>query len=206
MGKALTRFQLWAWNSVRFRGDVLREARIRGFKEGTPEFDRFKRLATMDLLMFGLANTFMYSIFENTLPQPWSWAQDLADWSFGNEKERSRAFFGTYPTALAPLQAITPPLGRPLPGLFKAIINDDYTSLGGYYAWSMIPFGRVGYDVFGNVLQGGKGGLIENPYRMVEKVSGLPYQQIPRQLTKYRDTDMLRPGFLFERDEEAKKT
>ena len=206
MGKALTRFQLWAWNSVRFRGDVLREARIRGFKEGTPEFDRFKRLATMDLLMFGLANTFMYSIFENTLPQPWSWAQDLADWSFGNEKERSRAFFGTYPTALAPLQAITPPLGRPLPGLFKAIVNDDYTSLGGYYAWSMIPFGRVGYDIFGNVLQGGKGGLIENPYRMVEKVSGLPYQQIPRQLTKYRDTDMLRPGFLFERGEEAKKT
>ena len=206
MGKALTRFQLWAWNSVRFRGDVLREARIRGFKEGTPEFDRFKRLATMDLLMFGLANVFMYSIFENTLPQPWSWAQDLADWSFGNEKERSRAFFGTYPTALAPLQAITPPLGRPLPGLFKAIINDDYTSLGGYYAWSMIPFGRVGYDIFGNVLQGGKGGLIENPYRMVEKVSGIPYQQIPRQLMKYRNTDMLRPGFLFERGEEAEET
>ena len=200
MGKALTRFQLWAWNSVRFRGDVLREARIRGFKEGTPEFDRFKRLATADLLMFGLANIFMYSIFENTLPQPWSWAQDLADWSFGNEKERSRAFFGTYPAALAPLQAITPPFARPLPGLFKAIINDDFSTLGGYYAWSMVPFGRVGYDVFGNVLQGGKGGLIENPYRMVEKVSGLPYQQIPRQLVKYRDTDMLRPGFLFEKD------
>ena len=196
MGKALTRFQLWAWNSVRFRGDALREARIHGFKEGTPEFDRFKRLAAMDLLMFGLANTFMYSLFENTLPQPWSWAQDLADWSFGNEKERSRAFFGTYPAALAPLQAITPPLARPLPGLFKAIVNDDYSTLGGYYAWSMMPFGRVGYDIFGNVLQGGKGGLIQNPYRMIEKISGIPYQQIPRQIQKSFDEDMLRPTFV----------
>ena len=196
MGKALTRFQLWAWNSVRFRGDIIKEARIRGFKEGTMEYDRFKRLAALDLLMFGLANTFMYSIFENTLPQPWSWAQDLADWSFGSETERSRAFFGQWPQGVAPLQAITPPIARPLPGLFKAIVEDDYSTLGGYYAWSMLPFGRVGYDIFGNVLQGNKGGLIQNPYRFVEKLTGIPYQQIPRELEKYNDDEMLRPSFI----------
>ena len=194
-GKVLTRFQLWAWNSVRFRGEIIREARLRGFKQGTPEFERFKRLALTDMFMYGLSNIFMYSIFENGLPQPWGWMQDFADWAFGNERERSRAFYGTWPTAIAPLQAITPPLGRPLVAGFKAMMDNDWAQLGGYAAWSMIPFGRMGYDVFGNPLKGGKGGLIENPYRFVEKISGIPYQQIPRQMQKYKDEPTLGPRF-----------
>ena len=160
---------------------------MRGWKEGTPEFDRFKRMATMDLLMLGLANVFMYSLFENALPQPYGWLQDWADWAFGNEKEKSRAFFGSYPTALGPLQMITPPALRIVPATFKAMVEDDWSRLGGYYAWSMFPFGRMGYDIFGNVFEGGKGGLIENPHRFVEKLSGVPYQQIPRQFQKYHD-------------------
>ena len=193
----MTRFQLWAWNSVRFRNDVIREAHLRGWKEGTPEFEKFKRMATMDLLMFGLGNVFMYSLFENALPQPYGWLQDMADWAFGNEKERSRAFFGTYPTALAPLQVITPPALRLIPATVRAMINDDWARLGGYYAWSMIPFGRMGYDIFGNVFEGGKGGLIENPSRAIEKATGLPYQQLPRQIKKYQDdSDFLRPRII----------
>ena len=196
MGKVMTRFQLWAWNSVRFRNETIREAHLRGWKEGTPEFERFKRMATMDLLMFGLGNVFMYSLFENALPQPYSWIQDWADWAFGNEKERSRAFFGTYPEALLPLQMITPPIARILPATFKAVINDDYSRLGGYYAWSMVPFGRMGYDVLGNVFEGGKGGLIENPSRAIEKISGIPYQQFSRQVKKYKDEEFIHPRIL----------
>ena len=187
LGKVMTRFQLWAWNSVRFRNQILKEAHLRGWKEGTPEFERFKRMATVDMLMFGLANVFMYSLFENALPQPYSWIQDWSDWAFGNEKEKSRAFFGSYPAALGPLQMITPPILRIVPATFKAVIEDDWSRLGGYYAWSMFPFGRMGYDIFGNVFEGGKGGLLENPHRFVEKVSGIPYQQIPRQFKKYQD-------------------
>ena len=195
VGKMLTRFQLWAWNSVRFRGEIIREARLRGFKQGTPEFERFRRLALTDMFMYGLSNIFMYSIFENGLPQPWGWMQDMADWAFGNEKERSRAFYGTYPTAIAPLQVITPPIGRPLVAGFKAMMDNDWSQLAGYTAWSMIPFGRIGYDIFGNPLKGGKGGLIENPYRFVEKISGIPYQQIPRHMQKYKDEPTLGPRF-----------
>ena len=190
MGKMMTRFQLWAWNSVRFRKDIMREAKLYGYKEGTPEFERYKRMATMDLMMFGLANVFMYSLFENTLPQPYAWMQDLADWSFGNEKERSRAFYGSYPTAVAPLQMITPPGFRALPPLFKWMINDDSTSNASYITWSMFPFGRMGYDIFG------KGGLIENPTRGVEKLTGLPYQQAARQVKKYKDEEMLYPRVI----------
>ena len=202
-GKMLTRFQLWAWNSVRFRADIIREAKLRGFRQHTPEFERFKRLALADMFMYGLSNIFMYSIFENGLPQPWAWMQDLADWAFGNEKERSRAFYGTWPTAIAPLQAITPPIGRPLVAGFKAMMSDDWAQLAGYTAWSMVPFGRIGYDIFGNPLKGGKGGLMENPYRFVEKISGIPYQQIPAQMKKFGDEPTLGPRFgkRKERDE-----
>jgi hypothetical protein len=131
MGKVMTRFQLWSWNSVRFRNQVISEAALRGWKEGTEEFERFKRLATLDMMMLGLSSVFMYSLFENALPAPWNWLQDLADWAFGNEKEKSRAFFGTYPTALAPLQVITPPIAGLLPPLFKGMVTGDYDRLAG---------------------------------------------------------------------------
>tara|TARA_R110000824_G_scaffold13876_6_gene59673 strand:- start:348 stop:8849 length:8502 start_codon:yes stop_codon:yes gene_type:complete len=190
MGKVMTRFQLWAWNSVRFRNETIREASLRGWKQGTPEFERFKRMATMDLLMFGLANVFMYSLFENALPQPYGWVQDWSDWAFGSDKERSRAFFGSYPSALAPLQMITPPALRLVPGTMKAIIEDDWSKLAGYQIWSMFPFGRMGNDVFGEY------GLMTNPSRAIEKLTGIPYQQIPRQVKKYKDDPTLKPRIL----------
>ena len=49
-GKIVARFQLWAWNSVKFRQEIYRQAKIHGFKQDTPEFDRFRRMATLDML------------------------------------------------------------------------------------------------------------------------------------------------------------
>ena len=187
MGKVMTRFQLWAWNSVRFRNEVLKEARLRGWKEGTQEFERFKRMATMDLLVWGLAGTFMYSLFENALPQPYAWLQDFADWAFGSGSERNRAFYGNYPSAIAPLQLITPPALRGLGPAFKWMINDDSAKQSEYIIWSLFPFGRMGRDVFG------KGGLIENPSRIIEKTTGIPWQDMSRKIPKYKDDEMLYP-------------
>ena len=51
LGKVMTRFQVWAWNSVRFRNDIIREAKIHGYRPGTSEFDRFKRMAVIDLFV-----------------------------------------------------------------------------------------------------------------------------------------------------------
>ena len=188
MGKVMTRFQLWAWNSVRFRNQIIKEANLRGFREGTQEYERFKRLAIADMMMMGLSSIFMYSLFENALPAPWNWLQDLSDWAFGNERERSRAFFGTYPEAVAPLQLITPPSLRILPPLFKGMMNGDYERLSGYYAWSMFPFGRIGHDLVG------KGGLTTNPTRVIEKLTGLPYQQFGRYVKKDKDKEMIKVG------------
>ena len=107
LGKVMTRFQLWSWNSVRFRNDVMREAAKYGWREGSTEFERFRRTAQLDMLMLALSSVFMYSLFEAALPAPWNWFQDTADWIFGNEKERDRAFYGTLPRAIGPVASKT---------------------------------------------------------------------------------------------------
>jgi len=174
---------LWAWNSVRFRKDVINDAAIHGWKEGTPEFERAKRLATADMMMFGLANIFMYSIFENALPAPWNWFQDFSEMMYGDEKERERAFFGAYPSPFQPLQLVTPPLARILPPIFKGMVTDDYSRLADYYGFTMIPFGRLGNDILG------KNGIISNPMRSVEKLTGLPYMQFAREIGERKEDE-----------------
>ena len=126
--------------------------------------------------MFAMANVFMYSIFEQALPAPWNGYQDTADWIFGDEKERNRAFFGNWPTAIAPLQIVTPPIMRlPVAGL-RAFLDNDYSRLSDYYVYTMLPFGRIARDVS----PWAKGNLIENPHRAVEKLTGFPYGGISR--------------------------
>jgi len=184
LGKVMTRFQLYAWNSWRFRNDVIREAKRYGFRQGTPGFEKFKRTMTTDLFVVALGNMFLYSLFDNALPQPWGWFQDTADWMFGDEKDRERAFFGAYPTAVAPLQIITPPLARfPITGLMQWA-RDDYTKFTDYQVYTLMPFGRMIRDI----AQPDKG-LIDNPSRLLEKVAGMPLRDIQR-FTSQRNKEL----------------
>jgi hypothetical protein len=192
LGKVWTRFQLWSWNSVRFRNEVIRNAHIHGWREGTQEFERFKRLATADLMMLSLSSVFMYSLFENALPAPWNWFQDLSDLMLGDDKERERAFFGAYPYPLQPLQMVTPPLLRTLPPLFKGIVQDDYSKLSNYYIWTMFPFGRFARDIVHP-----KSGLLVNPTRGIEKLTGLPYMQFAKKKKEEKDKTKLKPRGLL---------
>ena len=173
LGKVMTRFQTWAWNSVRFRNDVNRDARLRGYTPGTMEYERFKRQTISDMFVLGMSNVFAYSLFETAMPQPYSWFQDTADWLFGNEVERDRAFFGNWPTAIAPLQMVTPPGLRLAPAVFSSILSNDYSRLTDYYMWTMFPFGRIARDAKG---------IMENPFYTIEKATGLPYVQLSREI------------------------
>ena len=168
----MTRFQLWSWNAVRFRNDVVRQAKIYGLKPGTEAYGRFTRTAQIDMFVFAMANVFAYSIFETALPAPWNWFQDTAEWLFGDEKERNKAFFGQWPKQLAPLQMVTPPVFRLLPTTMRALVDDDWSKLSQYYVWTMFPFGRMARDTLG------PGNLIENPMRVMEKLSGFPLIQL----------------------------
>ena len=193
LGKIMTRFQLWGWNAHRFRNDVIREARIRGYRQGTPEYEKFKRTAQIDLLTYSLASVFAMSIFENVLPAPLNHLKESAEWLFGDEKERNKAFWGkssVWPLALRPLQIITPPISRVATPL-KALVNDDYDKFLNYHIYTMFPFGRIARDVS----PWAKGNVLDNPYRIVEKFTGLPYGDLQRQRRKYKDEEAYHPVY-----------
>ena len=141
-------------------------------------------MAQIDLFQIALANMFMYSLFDNALPQPWSWFQDLSNWMLGNEKERDKAFFGQWPAAIAPLQMITPPIARfPVSGLMQWA-RDDYTKFTDYQMYTAMPFGRLVRDI----IQPEKG-LIDNPSRFLEKMAGMPIRDVQK-FTTQRKKDL----------------
>ena len=168
MGRVMSRFQLWSWNSVRFRKDLLQEAKLRGFTPGTPSYERAKRLVQADLMVYGLSSMFMYSLFDNALPAPWNWFQDVASQMFGDDKERERAFFG-HPAGV--LSIVKPPILRFDQPLYEGLVNGQWDKMTDYYLYTLLPFGRIIKDVVG------PGGAIENPFYAVEKFTGLPYIQ-----------------------------
>lgn len=192
LGKVMTRFQLWGWNAVRFRKDVMKEASIYGLVEGTASYEKFTRMAQIDIFVLALANMFAYSLFDNTLPAPWNWMQDTADLVFGDEQERNKAFFGAYPRPIAPLQVISPPILRMLAPSIRAMVDDDWSRVGEYHAWTMFPFGRMAKDVFG------KNNIIDNPIGAMNKVTGIPLVGLHKEAQKRKDDeyddDMLYPG------------
>jgi len=70
MGKVFSRFQLWAWNSVKFKRDIFTEAAEMGYDPNSQQFKRLQRMMTADLFMLGLASLFPSSMFGAKLPQP----------------------------------------------------------------------------------------------------------------------------------------
>ena len=194
LGKIMSRFMLWSWNAVRFRNDVIREAKMFGLRPGSPAFERFKRTAQLDLFVFSLANVFAYSLFETALPAPWNYLQDMTDWIFGNEHERDRAFYGAWPTPVAFLQPVTPPIMRlPLAGL-TGFVKDDYSRLADYHVYTMFPFGRIARDFS----PWAPGNLIDNPVRLLDKWAGIPVTTAQRQAKKRRDEGIYKPwGTIF---------
>jgi len=185
LGKVMTRFQQWAWKSVQFRNETIRKAHIMGWREGTQEFDRYKRMATADLMMIGFANVFAYSIFDSTLPTPYSWLQDWADLLFGDEAERDRAFFGVYPGMTAPLQMTTPPALRMVGPTLGALIKNDFKRYADYHVWTMFPFGRIGRDIYGTA---------KKPRRIVEKTTGIPLDKLMQEKSRLEGYQPLYPG------------
>lgn len=191
LGKILTRFQLWGWNATKFRNDVIREARVRGYEAGTPEYNKFKRLAEIDLLVYSLGSIFAMSLFDSTIPAPLNHFKDTTEWLFGDEKTRSKAFWGTYPTALAPLQIITPPIARTPIAILKALGSGDFDKFLDYHMYMMFPFGRIARDIS----PWAKGNIFDNPYRMVEKFTGLPYSDLSKMRKQLRENTAYHPSY-----------
>tara|TARA_Y100000593_G_scaffold94968_1_gene197698 strand:- start:399 stop:9788 length:9390 start_codon:yes stop_codon:yes gene_type:complete len=180
LGQVFSRFQLWSWNAVRFRNDIRKEALLYGFKPGTEAMRRFERTMQVDMMIMALGTLFMYSMFGQVIPAPYNWLQDSAEWLFGDEKTREKAFFGEYPGVLAPLKIISPPIARIPMSLIRELMENDNDRLAKYYIYTMMPFGRMIKDVSPY----SDNNLWENPSRLPEKLIGFPLQSISREKKK----------------------
>ena len=168
LGKVLTRFKLFAFQSVRTRKEFYKEAKNYGFKQGTPEYERFKNLYLTDLFAYALAGSFMYSVFDTALPPPWDWMQDTSDLLFGDKKERDRAFYGTLPRPIAPLQVALPPIAR-FPQTFVELMQGDWEKFSDYTVHTMYPFGRLMYSTKKT---------LERPERLMHNFFRIPTDKI----------------------------
>ena len=90
---------------------------------------------------------------------------------FGDKIERDRAFYGTLPRPIAPLQAALPPISR-VPGSIVELISGDWQKFSDYTIHTMYPFGRLVYT--------GKK-QAENPERFFENFFRIPVNKV-----KYR--------------------
>ena len=183
-GKVLTRFMPFAWNSIRFRRMAYQKANIYGFDMNTQAGKRFQRLLMFDAFAFALANIYTSSIFDSALPPPMSYLQDTADWVFGDEKQRERAFFNQWPhPALAPLSVVTGPSMRFALAPLKAIINNDWEPFLNYQLWTMAPFGRLARSMYRTS---------EVPEMWLEEMTGIPLHrmaQIRKSAKKKREEE-----------------
>jgi len=203
LGRILTRFQQWSWSSHRFRKDIIREASIRGFSPNTEEFQRFRRLISHDVFMMALASLLPMSLFESALPAPLSWAQDTALWLFGDDEERDRAFFGTYPVYLRPMVAL-PATGAPISRYVLSLAQmKNVEEFSRYQMWTLFPFGRMIRDAAGFQITTDEegyhlkatGALPWYPEMLADRMTGVPVHRAARGMREWWNS-------LEEEDEE----
>tara|TARA_R110000782_G_scaffold42400_2_gene96440 strand:- start:3640 stop:13197 length:9558 start_codon:yes stop_codon:yes gene_type:complete len=169
LGRIMTRFQPYAWNSIGRRIDIYKGAKQEQWAGGLST-KRAQGQFTADVFALAMANIFAASIFEYALSPPMSWMQDTAELIFGDEKMRDRAFFSQYPhPVLAPLSIATPPISRFVLAPLTAIINNDYERLWNYQFATYLPFGRLGKDFVRS---------IKSPAMAPDFLTGLPLHKI----------------------------
>jgi len=177
LGKMMTRFQPFAWNSVKFRRNIYKMAKRYGMTD-KQSVDRLKRFVTQDLMVASLANIFVASIFDSTLPPPLSWAQSSADLLFGDPEEREKAFFSSYPhPAMAPLQAVTAPIHRYYLPVITGLINGDWDKYSSYYIHTMYPGGRLARSLYKTM---------QSPEMFPEFMFGIPVHKLGANMRKRR--------------------
>ena len=142
-GKVLTRFKLFAWNSIRVRRDFYKQAKMYGFRKGSIEYERAKDLFLTDMFMMALGGAFMFSIFDTALAPPYDWIQSMADWMYGDKRERDMAFFGS---KLGPANLLKPPIAR-IPEAMGQILTGDMETFSDYTVYTLFPFGRMARQV-----------------------------------------------------------
>jgi hypothetical protein len=172
LGRIFSRFQLFAWNSIKFRRNVIDQARKMGYHPDSQHTKRLKRMMTADLFVFGLASLVPASLFENAMSPPWNYFVDMADYLFDDpiEEDSEYSHFNN------PLHNIVPPAGailRDHPGgvknLFEALTSGEWDKALSYQTMKMFPFGLLARDAIQSV---------QTPMRAVDNMTGFPATQL----------------------------
>ena len=175
LGRVMTRFHPYAWNSIKRRRAIFKGAEYTEWSNYTNSSKIAQRQLTADLMSMSLASVFTSTIFEYALSPPMSWLQDTAQWLFGDEETRKRAFFSQWPSvgplgpALAPLQVVTPPIARYVLPPINAIASGDFDTFVQFQLATFAPFGRLLRDSYRT---------IKNPSMAVDWMTGLPIHRI----------------------------
>ena len=178
LGRVMTRFHPYAWNSVKRRKNLYKEASYTKFLMNTDAQQRFSRQFTADLMSMALASIFVGTIFEYALSPPMSWMQDTSQWLFGSKEDRQKAFFSAWPhTSLAPLQVVTPPISRFVLAPASALLNGEWDNFMKYQFATWLPAGRLlrdGYRIY------------QSPSMSFDFLSGIPLHRIGQEVKKNR--------------------
>jgi hypothetical protein len=192
LGKIFTRFQLFAYNSVMWRKDIVKQAAESGWNYNSPEYQKFQRMATADLFVMTLATLLPASLFNAALPPPYNYLKDFTSFLFGDKEEQEKAFFGILPYPANVVQPIFPPASRYFTSTFSSLMTGDWDKFTGYHIWSWMPFGRVMNDA--------RRGL-DNPAMFMERNFGIPVITLATGMSKAKKNSEGKvnlSGLLFE--------
>ena len=180
LGRIMTRFQPYAWNSIKRRMKLYKEAEVAEWAYDVNTTKKFQRQFTFDLMSLALGTIFTASLFEYALSPPMNWLQDTASMLFGDERARERAFFSQYPhPVLAPLQIVTPPAARFVISPITAILNGEVDNFAKYQLATYFPFGRLARDSYRT---------IQSPAMAVDFMTGMPLHQVAKMRRDHLDS------------------
>lgn len=178
LGKVMARFQQYTVKSITMRKQIFEDWKDSGYGNHSSEFEKYQRLAMMDLFVMSMASVLPLSILNSAVPAPWSYFKDLSAWLFGNSEDKEKAFFGTLPYPSNILQPMLPPGSRVLTQTFATLISGDLDKFANYYVWTWLPFGRMLRDTSKS---------LENTNTIVDNMTGIPVMQVGRYMKKIRE-------------------
>jgi hypothetical protein len=181
MGKVYSRFQIFGYNSLKWRKNLTKLAMEQGFKPYTESYKKLQRLVTADMFMLTMASLLPMTIFDSVLAPPMNYVTNFNQFLFGNDDEKKKAFFGVLPYPANLLQPILPPSSRYISSLIALGMGN--WDLLGMQVSGMYPFGRLGKQV---------GTSIGDPSQLPQQITGIPLMklgQMFKQSAKRRDMD-----------------
>ena len=178
MGKVFARFQIFTFNSIKFRKNMIKLAAEQGYRPYTPEYKRLQRFITADVFVLSLASMLPFSIFETSLPQPYGIISNMNQFLFGNDDEKRKAFYGVLPYPANLTQIVVPPAFR-IPQMFLGVALGNWNYVDST-VWTLFPFGRLIHDSYKTIV---------DPSKLVENFSGLPIHRLNQVFKKTQKED-----------------